>query len=157
MGHAIEAGWFLLNEALKTGDTELKKTAIKHFINGSYNRGWDEKNGGLFYFLDADDLSPVQLEWGMKLWWPHAEAIIAFLMAFQSTGEQHFATVFDKVFSYTLEKFSDPAMGEWYGYLTRENQLNQDFKAGPYKGCFHVPRALMMCEMMLKQMLDKNN
>ncbi|XP_076370998.1 N-acylglucosamine 2-epimerase-like [Tachypleus tridentatus] len=156
-GHAIEAGWFLLNEALKMGDNELKKTAIKHFIKGSYNRGWDEKNGGLFYFLDVDGFSPVQLEWSLKLWWPHTEAIIAFLMAFQSTGKQYFATFFDKLFSYTLKEFSDPEMGEWYGYLTRENHLNQDFKAGPYKGCFHVPRALMMCEIMLKQMLDKNN
>ena len=41
--------------------------------------------------------------------------------------------------------------GEWYGYLTRDWQLNQTFKGGPYKGCFHVPRALLYCLQALEQ------
>ena len=44
--------------------------------------------------------------------------------------------------------------GEWAGYLSREGKVKMDFKGGPFKGCFHVPRALMLCESILKQMLN---
>mgnify|MGYP002051962310 FL=1 len=32
---------------------------------------------------------------------------------------------------------------------TAFGEVSQRFKAGPYKGCFHVPRALWMCERLL--------
>ena len=44
--------------------------------------------------------------------------------------------------------------GEWAGYLDREGKVKMNFKGGPYKGCFHVPRALMICEKILKQLLE---
>ena len=44
--------------------------------------------------------------------------------------------------------------GEWAGYLSREGKVKMDFKGGPFKGCFHVPRALMLCESILNQMLN---
>jgi N-acylglucosamine 2-epimerase len=53
-GHAIEAGWFLLQFAKKRNDSELKKTAIEDFIVKMFDHGWDTKYGGLFYFLDVD-------------------------------------------------------------------------------------------------------
>ena len=102
-GHAIEAGWFLLQLAQKKQDAALKTTAIDTFIKASFQRGWDAEHGGIFYFLDVDGESPVQLEWDMKLWWPHCEALIAFLMAYTATGDrqllQQFATVFDYSYS----------------------------------------------------------
>lgn len=54
LGHAIEAGWFLLQYATKRKDDELKKTAIDDFIVKMFDHGWDSKYGGLFYFLDID-------------------------------------------------------------------------------------------------------
>jgi mannose/cellobiose epimerase-like protein (N-acyl-D-glucosamine 2-epimerase family) len=41
--------------------------------------------------------------------------------------------------------------GEWYGYLDRGGEKTHRFKGGPYKGCFHVPRALMLVESLLSQ------
>ena len=54
IGHAIEAGWFLLKTAQRVGDEQLKKTAIDTFMVKVFEYGWDTKYGGLFYFLDAD-------------------------------------------------------------------------------------------------------
>ena len=45
------------------------------------------------------------------------------------------------------------AGGEWAGYLDRQGRVKMDFKGGPYKGCFHLPRALMLCENILHQLL----
>ena len=55
---------------------------------------------GLYYFLDVDGWSPTQLEWNMKLWWPHNEAMIALLMAYQLTKDQVCLEKFDQVFRY---------------------------------------------------------
>nr|KAG5711456.1 hypothetical protein BaRGS_025883 [Batillaria attramentaria] len=96
-GHAIEAGWFLLQTAKRKQDSALQTTAIDSFIQASFKRGWDEQYGGIFYFLDVDGESPVQLEWDMKLWWPHCEALIAFLMAYSSTGDAKLLDNFAKM------------------------------------------------------------
>lgn len=58
-GHALEAGWFLLQFASE--DKELQKIAVDKFVELPYKRGWDSKHGGLFYFLDVDGLCPTQV------------------------------------------------------------------------------------------------
>ena len=46
--------------------------------------------------------------------------------------------------NYSFDHFSDPVHGEWYGYLNREGMRTHQLKGGPYKGCFHVPRGLLL-------------
>ena len=93
-------------------------------------------------------------------------------MAYQHTHNIEHYKSFKRIFDYTFEKvglypgnkhkvkiclpnqlqFSLEG-GEWAGYLNREGKVKMDFKGGPFKGCFHVPRALMICENMLKDLL----
>lgn len=154
-GHAIEAGWFLLEHAEETKNDELRLIAIEKFIKLPFEIGWDKVHGGLFYFLDADGLSPVQLEWNMKLWWPNCEAMIAFLLAYKVTREAHFLNVFKNVMQYCFDNFSDVVQGEWYGYLNQKGSITHNFKGGPFKGCFHVPRTLFVCQKILKEIIDE--
>ncbi|XP_063427778.1 N-acylglucosamine 2-epimerase-like [Mytilus trossulus] len=151
-GHAIEAGWFLLDLASRTNKTELAETAIQTFMINPYNYGWDKQYGGLYYFLDVDGWSPAQLEWDLKLWWPHNEAMISFLMAYKHTKNVKHLDIFAQIFDYSYSHFVDKEQGEWYGYLDREGKVKIRSKGGVWKGCFHVPRALMMCEQMLEAM-----
>lgn len=58
-GHALEAGWFLLQFAGE--DKELQKIAVDKFVELPYEHGWDNEHGGLFYFLDVDGLCPTQV------------------------------------------------------------------------------------------------
>lgn len=156
-GHSIEAGWFLLRHATRSGDQALKQTAIQSFMERPFEYGWDKQHGGLYYFLDVDGWSPVQLEWDMKLWWAHNEALIAFLMAYKETKDKRHLDRFAQIFDYSYSHFVDEENGEWFGYLRKDGSVSMDFKGGPWKGCFHVPRYLMMCEQMLKELLDKKN
>ncbi len=150
-GHAIEAGWFLQHWAQKLDDEKLSQTAI-NMVRWSYKKGWDNKYGGIFYFLDSAGYSPTQLEWDMKLWWPHTEAIYAHLLNYSVTGDIEDFNSFEEVTKYSFEHFSDPQHGEWFGYLNRRGERTHRFKGGPYKGCFHVPRALLLSWKLLKQM-----
>ena len=156
-GHAIECGWFLLRIAERTGNSDLRNKAIKHFIETPFEYGWDEKYGGIFYFLDADGVSPTQLEWNMKLWWVHNEAMIAFLMAYKGTQDSKHLDKFAQVFDYSYKHFVDTVDGEWYGYLNQQGEVNMDYKGSPWKGCFHVPRCLWWCEKLLQEIIDQKS
>ncbi|MDX2270969.1 MAG: AGE family epimerase/isomerase [Cyanobacteriota bacterium] len=151
-GHAIEAGWFLLAYAERNKHENLMKTAIQ-MIEWSLNIGWDPDYGGLFYFLDREGYSPIQLEWNLKLWWPHCEAMIATLWAGAVTKDMAWLARFETIADYTFSHFPDPDYGEWFGYLDREGRVSQRFKGGPYKGCFHVPRALWLSHTLLTRLL----
>ncbi|XP_061910153.1 N-acylglucosamine 2-epimerase isoform X1 [Entelurus aequoreus] len=152
-GHALEAGWFLLEHAKQSGDQQLQATAIHKFVELPFKCGWDREHGGLLYFLDVDGHCPTQLEWNMKLWWPHCEALIAFLMAYSRTKTPHLLETFSQVFEYTFSHFSDGHNGEWFGYLSQDGKVVLDFKGGPFKGPFHVPRCLYLCEGLLDDLL----
>ncbi|KAM6475781.1 N-acylglucosamine 2-epimerase isoform 1-T2 [Liasis olivaceus] len=154
-GHAIEAGWFLLRCALRQHNSDLQSQAVDKFMKQPFQSGWDPEHGGLFAFQDVDGLCPTQLEWKMKLWWPHTEAMVAFLMGFAETQDKELLELFHQVASYTFAKFCDPVAGEWFGYLTQEGKVALTIKGGPFKGCFHVPRALYMCEEILKSLVER--
>lgn len=47
-----------------------------------------------------------QLEWSMKLWWPHCEALIAFLMAYSQTKKPELLDRFSQVYEYTFSHVS---------------------------------------------------
>ena len=150
-GHAIEAGWFVQHWAQRLGRPELGELAVD-VVRSSHRTGWDAEHGGLTYFLDAEGHSPTALEWSMKLWWPHCEALYAHLLDASLTGDDADWDAFLETDAYTFAHFPDPEHGEWFGYLDREGRPTHRFKGGPYKGCFHVPRALWLCWDRLRQL-----
>jgi len=121
-------------------------------VRNSFARGWDAEAGGIFYFLDAEGFSPTPLEWSMKLWWPHCEALYAHLLDYALTGDPADWGAFATVDAYAFDRFCDPEYGEWYGYCDRWGTVTHRFKGGPYKGCFHGPRALWLCWRLLEQL-----
>ncbi|XP_072776332.1 N-acylglucosamine 2-epimerase isoform X3 [Taeniopygia guttata] len=153
-GHALEAAWLLLEFSGRRGDADLGARAVAALVEGPLKWGWDPQHGGLFYFLDADGHCPTQLEWSLKLWWPHAEAMVALLAAQRFQPRPSLVSQFLQLAQYTFDKFRDPEHGEWFGYLNRDGSVALSIKGGPYKGCFHVARALLMCEEMLDDILE---
>ena len=92
----------------------------------------------------------------MKLWWSHTEAMIAFVMAYEKTGDKEMWHRFQKVAEYCMKTFKDQENnGEWFGYCNRKGEISHRFKGGPYKGCFHIPRALWMCVLILDRICQK--
>ena len=87
----------------------MQAAAIEKFIEQPYAYGLDREYGGLFYFLDVAGHSPTQLEWGMKLWWVHCEAMVASLLAYQHTREPRHWQMFHEICQYTLSKVLDAA------------------------------------------------
>ena len=160
-GHVIEAGWFLMQHGNKFKDDETFELG-KQVATWAFDYGWDNNeekapNGGILYFLDSSKkFSPMELEWDMKLWWPHTEAMIAFAMAYEKTGDEEMWNRFKKVAEYSMKTFKDQENnGEWFGYCNRRGEISHRFKGGPYKGMFHVPRSLWMCVLILDKICQK--
>jgi N-acylglucosamine 2-epimerase len=154
-GHAIETAWFIMAEAKRRDDKSLLARALE-ILDWSLRLGWDEKYGGILYFVDIEGKQPVQYEWDMKLFWPHNEAIYATLLAFSLTGEKKYEAWFEKILEWSMKRFPDKKYGEWIGYLHRDGTISHDLKGNMWKGAFHVPRMQLYCHMLLEEMRAKN-
>ncbi len=140
-GHAIEAMWFIMDLADRLKNEKLMNEAVQILLK-TLKYGWDEKYGGIFYFMDIKGYPPQQLEWDQKLWWVHIETLISLIKAYYFTGNQECLQWFEKVHDYTWAHFADPEYAEWFGYLNRQGEMLLPLKGGKWKGCFHVPRGL---------------
>ncbi len=145
-GHILEGVWGLLREAEELQDKELVAQTEKIY-QGALRYGWDEKHGGLLYFIDAEGNPPQAYEHDMKLWWVHAEAIIAAIKLYRLTGNEKYFRDFQDFTDYSFHNFQDEQYGEWYGYLRRDGIPTEPMcKGNVFKGPFHVPR--MYCEVL---------
>jgi N-acylglucosamine 2-epimerase len=143
-GHGIEAMWFIMDIANRSNDQQTINQAVDVVLN-ILNFAWDEQYGGLYYFMDAEGHPPQQLEWDQKLWWVHLESLVALAMGYRLTGRAECWEWYQRLHDYSWSKFADPEYGEWFGYLNRQGEVLLNLKGGKWKGCFHVPRALLLC------------
>jgi N-acylglucosamine 2-epimerase len=155
-GHGIEAMWFIMEIARRKNDQDLINKAVDVVLT-TLDLAWDKKYGGIFYFLDARDKPPLQLEWDQKLWWVHLEALVALVMGYCSTGRDECWQWYERIHEYAWHRFPDPEYGEWFGYLNRRGQRLLELKGGKWKGCFHLPRALYLCNKSLVQLQQKTD
>lgn len=148
-GHALECAWFILHESQIRRDNRLQSLGLQ-ILDWMWKRGWDEEYGGIFYFRDCRDL-PVQDYWhDMKFWWPHCEAIIATLLAWQITKDEKYAQWHSLVHDWSFRHFPDREYGEWFGYLHRDGRQSVRLKGNMWKGPFHLPRMLWYCWRLLE-------
>jgi len=148
-GHSIETSWFLMHEALYRKDDELFQTALS-ILNCSLDIGWDKEYGGIKSFVDIEGKPAEQLEWDMKLWWPHTEALYATLLAYTQTKNEKYQEWHNRVRDYAFDHFADKEYGEWYGYLHYDGSVSTTLKGSMWKGPFHLPRALLLCTKLLE-------
>ena len=155
-GHAIEAMWFIMDLGKRLGDQALIEKAVKIAL-AEVEYGWDEKYGGIFYFMDRLGRPLQQLEWDQKLWWVHIETLITMIKGYELTGNQECLAWFERIHDYVWSHFMDPEHPEWFGYLNRQGEVLLTLKGGKWKGCFHVPRGLMQVYQSLERIAEKND
>ncbi len=150
-GHGLESMWFVLQYAEKNNDHDLIRQAA-NIIKGLFEFGVDKTHGGIYYFMDVLNKPHLELQWDMKLWWPHNEAMIAALYAYRLTGDEYFLSKFMEMDEYSFAHFKDPDHPEWFAYLNRRGEPTHLLKGGKWKTFFHLPRALLVCIEQMKKM-----
>jgi len=154
-GHALESAWFLLEEARLRDDPALLAQALP-LIDWTLDLGWDKKYGGIFYFVDLAGKPPQPLEWDMKVWWPHNEAIYATLLAYSLSGESRYWRWFERIHSWAFQRFPDRVHGEWFGYLHRDGSAALRLKGNNRKGPYHLLRQELLTYLLLKELHAKS-
>lgn len=147
-GHGIEVLWMVMAMAGKLGRDEVVTKAIDVLIS-TLEYGWDEPYGGIIYRRDSLGKPLYQIEWDQKMWWCHAEALVALGMACAISGREDCQQWLARLHEYIMAHYVDPDGGEWFGYLNRRGERILDLKGGRWKGCFHVPRALYLASEYL--------
>lgn len=152
-GHAIECAWFILHEAkLRRCDPRLLELGLG-ILDCMWKRGWDSDHGGMLYFVDLNG-RPVQEYWAtMKFWWPHNEAEIATLLAYQLTGNPRYGAWHALVHEWSHRVFPDPVHGEWFGYAHRDGRISTRLKGNTWKGPFHLPRMQLYCDQLVDKLM----
>jgi len=153
-GHSIELAWFLLEESRRRPSPELVTMGLQ-IIDWMLDMGWDQEYGGLYYFRDCRGLPNAEYWHDMKFWWPHAEAIIATLLAWRITGEDRYLRWYQKIAEWSESHFEDKEFGEWFGYLHRDGTLSTSLKGNDFKGPFHIPRMQLYCWQLMEEMADQ--
>jgi len=153
-GHAIEAAWFILQEANhRNKDAELLSLGTK-MVDWMWKRGWDPEYGGILYFVDVNG-KPVEEYWhDMKFGWPQNETIIATLLAHLLTGDEKYADMHQQIHDWTYAQFPDSEFGEWYGYLHRDGRVSVPLKGNLWKGPFHLPRMQWKCWQLCEEAIS---
>lgn len=150
-GHSMETAWFLMKEAIHRKDKKVMERAID-VLEWSLERGWDQKQGGIFYFVDIENKPVLSLEWDMKLFWVHCEAMIALAFAHWYTGDDKYMVWLDRVKKYSFKHFPDKGHPEWFGHLHRNGTPISYIKGSDWKGPFHNVRAFMLLTQLFESM-----
>ena len=147
-GHCIETAWFLLEESKHRGwDKAITDMALTIF-DWSWDWGWDDEFGGLLNFRDCKGFPNQDYSQDMKFWWPHCEAIICTLYAYEATGDEKYLELHRRVSEWTYSHFPDAVCGEWYGYLHRDGTPAHHAKGNLFKGPFHIPRMMVQARKL---------
>jgi N-acylglucosamine 2-epimerase len=151
-GHSAEVSWFLLRILDRYPDAAKQRRVLEN-LERSLTLGADPEFGGLYYFLDTRQRPMLELEWDLKLWWPHVEAIVAVAHAWRRTGDPRWLAWVRQLTDYSWKTFVDHAdadrplagtpAGEWFGYAARDGRITHNAKGNHYKGAFHVPRGML--------------
>ena len=87
---------------------------------------------------------------------PLCEALYACTLAIDTTNDSKWIQWLCKVHKYIYEHLCDvKGGGEWFGYLRPDGSVFNRTKGGNYKGCFHVPRALLFSIQCAKRYLKR--
>ena len=152
-GHAIECAWFILREAKRRGGDARLIDLGRSILDCMWARGWDPEHGGIFSFTDLKGLPVQEYVAEMKFWWPHNEAEIATLLAWQLTRDPKYAGWHQQVHEWSRRVFADPEFGEWFGYAHRDGRIATQLKGNMWKGPFHLPRMQLYCGRLVEELM----
>jgi len=151
-GHALESMWFMERIYAHHGREDRVAQAMAA-IRSHVEKGWDAEFGGLTLASHLDGGKPVWHQPDAKVWWPHTEALVALLRAYEVTGEAWALEWYERVRDYAFRMFPDREHGEWRQNLDREGRpIGVVVKGLQVKDPFHLPRALIYCAQSLRRL-----
>ena len=127
-GHDAEAGWLIWQAAVTLGDAALLvrirplTLSLAQLTLANHNR--------------------------IKEWWGQAEALIAFVNAWQMTGDTQWLEAATELWNYVKARFGARSGRDWSWYADDSGQTGP-YQAGMWKCPYHTGRAMLELECRL--------
>ncbi len=98
-----------------------------------------DEDGAVFYA--GNGCQPNDLS---KQWWVQAEAVVAFLVAYEKSLKPHYFDAFLMSWDFILQHLVDRTIGEWRLGVTKDHAvLTEDHRVGFWKCPYHNTRACL--------------
>jgi mannobiose 2-epimerase len=139
-GLDLEASWLLVQAAGRVGrnqDPAIQRASLA-LVDHVLRDGFDREHGGVYRTGPAAGPA-ANKDMG---WWQQAEALVAFLNAYQISGNRKYWQAFELEAQFIMDHFADHEYGEWYTSVSKDGQINTE-KVGPWKAPYHVTRACL--------------
>ncbi|QBQ42627.1 hypothetical protein E2P86_16350 [Sphingobacterium psychroaquaticum] len=148
LGHAIEALWMVLDEAMRRHDFDLFQLAAQRFKQ-HVEVAWDDLHGGFFHCLNHVDDYHFLTD---KVLWAQEEVLIGCLILWEEQDDSWAKTWFWKTYNY-MEKYfvrHDLPYKPWkLGGGRKMDKLDVGYRIENY----HHPRHLMFSLLSLDRIL----
>lgn len=148
IGHAIEALWMIMDEAIRTGNQELYEKA-----SGLFKRhvevAWDDVYGGVFHGIDHVDQNKWLLE---KVLWAQEEVLTGLMLQIEHTGDPWAYRWFDRVYRHVVDTYPLKKHGHPLWSIGGDRQVTYTDNEVRVEN-YHHPRHLMLNMLKLKQMI----
>ncbi len=150
-GHDIEAAWLLCEAAEVIGHEALIKK-MKHnalLLAQSVTHGLDA-DGGLWYEYGPRHQKLIR----EKHWWPQAEAMVGFFLAWQLSSFNEFREHVFRSWQFIKTSLKDRQNGEWFWGVDEKGAImpGQD-KAGLWKCPYHNGRACLELVRRIRKLM----
>ena len=158
-GHSIETLWMVLDEAVRSRNSQLFRTAAERFQR-HVEVARDRVYGGVFRSLNNVDQNVWTLD---KVCWEQAEVLIGTLLLVENAGDPWARETFEIMFNYVRDKF--PLLRYGYPLWIVQGDRKVTFENKPPQGPtfpseqrvenYHHPRHLMLNLLALDRMIRR--
>jgi len=149
-GHATEALWMVMYEALRLKDKTLFERASESFRR-HVEVSWDDVYGGVFNNCRNVDENDWQL---VKIHWAEVFVLMGSLPVIEHTNAEWAKSWFDRQNTWIRENFLLAPHGYHLWKATVDRKATFDPKPGR-KDIYHHPRHLMLNYLSLQRMIER--
>jgi mannose/cellobiose epimerase-like protein (N-acyl-D-glucosamine 2-epimerase family) len=116
------------------GNTDWMVTRAGELFSAALAKAWDNEYGGIYYGF-APDGTICDSD---KYFWVQAESLAAAALLAARTKKAHYWDWYERIWSYSWERFVDHQYGAWYRILARDNHKYSDEKSPAGKVDYHT-------------------
>jgi mannobiose 2-epimerase len=151
-GHDIEASWLIAKALESLGNAEYTAQLTPTLIKIAQVTV-DEAIGAHGQVIDSYDFA-TRCPNVDTVWWVQAEALVGFLYAYATTGEEQFYRAAENCWAFIKAYQIDKRHGEWLWLSTLyEPSADSYYKVGFWKCPYHNGRAMMEAIRYLQKMV----
>lgn len=150
-GHNIELAWLYLHAQDILGMERNKSLErVVPIYNHTMENGIDFNHGGLY----VEGKRSGEATEPTKEFWQQAEAMVGFLDAYQTTGDEKYPNAFMNIHDFVFTKMINWEQGEWFALTDDNGTVIWDYMGTSWKVFYHTVRGTCQIVKRLKEIVE---